>query len=823
MKITQTPLIYPYTSSNTPKTKLKENIKFYTNNFNRPLNFYMDYNISFCGRSPENFYAQDFNRENMPSSMQKYLNYDYEQRQHIPPEQIMQEVFKYLKTADNFEEVKKLYPNEELFKNLHENKKNNKTSILAEIKMAKEISDTPLFKDGSDNFGMYLLRKIYIEGKTIKEISKDFLEKDINDDYKGIITKPITYETTSAYGIKYPKLEFWHSFIATREDYKKFFITLPKNMVDPNRIDTANEKFKTADSTNTTNKNSSTKIQEQRKFNIKRYKKEQITNDIKNSKGDLESVKIKIRKRFAKDDPEASFIIKYFSPIMTVAAERVHLSEEMRYFNEYEKSQGKSLENQYMFERFWKSNPQIRTMYAKAITDTIEMFEDIYGAGGFLPINSELEKITPDSKNQKIIDYVSPEFLELLNYTQKIEQNRIKEYEKHDELQKQWQQHFIDRYGNAEDEIESNMNLSYIDEDEELADELLGVKAINPEFSIDKLKDLTDTLNTDTFKLKGINGEDISITRKLDEEFKDYLDNEIQIYPSSFGIKYKNNLLNDSEISPRFKLSLAARKFKNLINDDKIMSDEEFQNALNNIRYRYAILNAASTLAASAAMADTIGSVLKNRTPQQIYKLYAFEYNLLNPDDKESKEIFDILKSNKKFLNELYLKYTQPLTRSEINKISLVIMDELSKYNGNDNSLDSNDKETLLMLKEITNQVKFKKKILKDAISVLLPDYRYSRFLLNKNTDPQLRTVKFEYLLSMMLKDLRNQNISKTPILINIINKDTLLKHKSNISDERFNEYIQSIHNMDPQQLKIFELSTEQLIELDKFYQKNNK
>lgn len=37
---------------------------------------YRDYNISFTGRTPEDFYAQDFNRNNMPSTMKDYLYYD---------------------------------------------------------------------------------------------------------------------------------------------------------------------------------------------------------------------------------------------------------------------------------------------------------------------------------------------------------------------------------------------------------------------------------------------------------------------------------------------------------------------------------------------------------------------------------------------------------------------------------------------------------------------------------------------------------------------------------------------------------------------------
>lgn len=50
----------------------------------------------------------------------------------------------------------------------------------------------------------------------------------MNDTYKGIITKPINEKITVSYGIKFPTQAFWNSFIATRDEYRKFFVTLPK-------------------------------------------------------------------------------------------------------------------------------------------------------------------------------------------------------------------------------------------------------------------------------------------------------------------------------------------------------------------------------------------------------------------------------------------------------------------------------------------------------------------------------------------------------------------------------------------------------------------
>ena len=420
------------------------------NNTKSKIFAYQDFTVNFTGRTPEDFYAQDFNLDNMPITMKHYLNYDYEQRRHIPPEQMMHEVFKYIEDAKDFDQVKLLYPNEPLFKNIHELTKKPRTGILSEIRIARELSDTPLFKDGSDNFGMYLLRKIYSEGKTIKEISKDFLEKDINDEYKGFITQPIDYSTTSAYGIRYPKNDFWHSFIATREEYKKFFVTLPKDTVDPNRTG-----LKPSSATQPHDSLGEThKVVKTPRYKLKPYKKKNLIDDIKRTDGSKEQVEKVIRKRFSKDDPEASFIIKYLSPIMTVAADRIHLSEEEKAFSEYEKANGKTGNEKTMFGRFWKANPALLEHYSKSITDTIEMFEEVYGYGGMIPINNDFEIITKNTENQKAIDYVLPEFVELLNYTQNIVPEREKRYAEHDLMQAQWERHFLDRYGEVAENVD---------------------------------------------------------------------------------------------------------------------------------------------------------------------------------------------------------------------------------------------------------------------------------------------------------------------------------------------------------------------------------
>lgn len=171
------------------------------NNSQQTINYsynpiaYQDYNINFTARlfrTPANFYEQPFNQSGMPETMKNYLFDDYEDRQNMPPAQMMKLVFDDINIADNIKDVKELYPDEPLFKNLKDAKdRKSRSGVLAEIAVMKQ-PDKTLFKNGKDDLGLYLVKKIYLEGKTLKEINKDF-EKDISVYYKGL--SPIQYET----------------------------------------------------------------------------------------------------------------------------------------------------------------------------------------------------------------------------------------------------------------------------------------------------------------------------------------------------------------------------------------------------------------------------------------------------------------------------------------------------------------------------------------------------------------------------------------------------------------------------------------------------
>lgn len=619
------------------KIQLAENKYYYQNKKNNKtnttqtipmqMNAYQDFNINFRGRTPENFYEQEFNVRHMPERMKKYLQENYEVRKHIPPEQIMNESFKYLEVTENFDEVKDIYPE---FSNLHDANLKGRTGILADIKLSRELSDTPLFKDGSDNLGIYLLRKIYLEGKTIKEINKDFYEKDLNPEYKGAITQPITYGTTSAYGIQYPKTDFWNSFIATRDEYKKFFVDLPKQ----NKSQLKKELVKKQHTTEPEKKYT-------RKYALKKYQKQLLKDDIKKSKGDVEQLEKAIRRRFTKDDPEAAFIVKYLSPIMTIAADRIHLSEEEKLFAETNK------DSENFFARFWKAKPELLEQYSTAITDTIELFEETYKSGGMIPINSEYQVIKEGVENTKPIDFVPQRFVELLDYTQTIVPTRLQKYAEHEKLQSKWDEHFKWRYGEIEE----------------------TAPAIIKKNATELLKEVAQDNNAQVYMLKGVNGNEVAITGNLDEFLGDYLRKEYFGFPPKFVNMLINFTLKHPMMTENAKLSIATRNIADKIDDERILEKPALDSINNFIKTELELETAAGSMAALDVFASYSDS------PEKVYRtLYprckeadSNEYSIQLLKHREDAKVNEEL-------NRLYDIYRKPPTQSELNKIKLKIV-----------------------------------------------------------------------------------------------------------------------------------------------------
>lgn len=412
-------------------TEQKQNIS--NNNTYNPV-YYRDYNVqvSFGKRSPEDFYSQDFNRDNMPETMKQYLNAKFEERSKIAPVQIMQEAFDDLNLANSAEEIKRLFPNENKFSKLRNANSTNAThGILKKIKDIKSMQDVPepLFKDGCDDLTTYLVKKIYLEGKTAKEIDKDFA-KDINEVYELAARIPdetaktlgknesayFSHSTIYNLGIRFPEVPFWNSFIATRDDYER-----------TKRVKSLSGEFVNADSAEGRKAilhrqtKQSPKV-EPNKYNFKREKLKNITDTIVNSNGDSQKALKEIKRR-GKNIEELTFLQKYWSQIMTLATDKIHLSEEMIAFNDARKETQDKISSDAIdklingseftkrektpFAVFWSQRAELKSEFSNAITDVIMQFTDAYGADGnndyFKNLLKDIENIKPNREQARLL------------------------------------------------------------------------------------------------------------------------------------------------------------------------------------------------------------------------------------------------------------------------------------------------------------------------------------------------------------------------------------------------------------------------------------
>jgi hypothetical protein len=787
---------------------------------------YQDYNISFSGRTPEDFYAQDFNRKNMPETMKMFLDYDYEKRQHIPPEQMMHEVFKYIEKAKDFDEVRKLYPNEELFENLHQctkapREKNH--TMLYQMLETRKASDTPLLKDGSDDFGMYVLRKIYSEGKTLKEISKDFLEKDMSDTYRGYITKDIDYPTLAAYGIKFPKLPFWHSFIATRDEYRQFFLTLPKNMVDPNRINSENPSKSTpavastpategttnspevedgaaeTEETSKTDKKKKKPVIPPRKHKIDNLKKDQIKDVVKNSDGNNKILRNKITQKLSSSDADASFVVKYLSPIMTIAANKIHLSEEIKDFCENEKLHGQVSNEEQMLKRFWNNNKDLRENYSNAIVDTIVLFEEYYGVGGNIPINSDFEPITDKSPNKYFIDSVPQEFLDLLNYSKDIEPSRSLKYQEHDKLQHEMEEIFAQQ---QEEEPVEEVQTPEIDIDR--------ITAISPEEILDQAAAL---YNTEIIKVKGVNGKDVRITGDFEKVLEKKYSDEVKFSPTRYAKSYQKFMNEHVKIkhSEAYKLAVLAENIRDRIDDDRLMPETEFKDMELKRQLVYGAINSTEEQAASTAMADVINKhTASDDDSHMAYRLHPIEYYEFD-NRQHNNMISQILLSNKKELDTLYDKYlTKPSTSEQI-KIEIAVMDNLRKYSLPEdyNSVVDQYFQAMTNVFKDCAESPAKKAMMKKIIRQLSIKYPFMKCIIPEKADkntPSARFIelaRFEKIMQVFINELKSNSEEGIPYLNLMITPEILQRHMTEFSPKDYNELALSLKTTDTLNLKV--------------------
>lgn len=335
---------------------------------------YQDFNISFgerLNRTPEDFYAQKFNLDNMPDTVRKYLFEDFEERRHMPPAQLQRQAFEYLKLADNVQDIKDMYPDEPLFVHLKEVKDTKpNTGILLLLKWDAQTSQTPIFKDKQNkDLTTYLLKKVYLEGKTIDELNTDF-DKDATDEIKrelGVKDKKyFSHSNIYTLGIRYPKLPYYNSFLATRND-KEYIPPVRKSSIP------VSEETK-------------------EKLSVAMTKWWSGLNQMERAE--------QIQKMLNGKEMSNSIFTKYQGQIMTIAAAQMGFSEKLSdiFSEKYSDSSFvidfptfSEQQREIMLE-FWNKDPEFRTNYSRALQDTISEFETAYYSEDKTQLESLLNK-----------------------------------------------------------------------------------------------------------------------------------------------------------------------------------------------------------------------------------------------------------------------------------------------------------------------------------------------------------------------------------------------------------------------------------------------
>lgn len=671
-------------------------------NLNYETFAYRDYNITFSGkesnrrlfRSPSNFYATPFNKKGMPVTMKNYLDEDYEDRRNMPPIQMWKTVFGKINNAVNIEDVKSLYPDEPLFKNLKNNPNKARVSLISQIQtLESEFVHTPLFKDGTSDLGMYLLRKIYMEGKQISEINKDF-KKDVNQEYKSLIDKDIDYGTTSAYGIKFPNLAFWNSFVVTRDDFPYEY--------KPRKASGMVSSSKKKQLTLSDIKNSVNKDNRDRKFKPSDSEIKMLTDAAldKNPKRALS----KIRHKSGRNSEQATFIEKYFGSIMTVALEKINASDEMRDF--FQNPEHISKNSKERMENYWKQNPYMRKMQSLAMSDTIKLFFEAYGADG----NNEV-------------------FKDLLRYAASIKPQREAMRAQHGKIQRELED-ALAVYDTTEPENADNT--LHKSAEEILNEEVKANNAELYEFQTEKGK--------------------VVICSNLRETLAEMLEKQTRIMPKSFARAYINYMMSNPVITDSYILTTALKDLNlSLPKDDRLMDLAEAETITIKAFTDFSQKNSKSTNAAQQALIDVLVDFSPEDVSTKLYTLGVFEIPDIISGLNENAQKAIFAKSDE--INKRYSYYKKDLSDAEINKSVIAINDLLSKYKPELTIIGSGSpfSEFPVLFSTVSQNIKNHKNakdVLKKELRNYLPKYGgTARIFIDKNVPDRVKMAKLEQFL----------------------------------------------------------------------------
>ncbi len=228
-KITPYAPFYKYKEQEKPAEQaLPEQQKYMTSSL--PSQGYNDHlvSISFTGlrvdKGLERFF--EVNQDRMPKTVRAFVE-GLKDKMEFSPLEAQRKAYELLGISDSISDIKGVYPEETLFNELIDPLQSNaRRGIIQCIRENDELlklsGEGPL-KD-NENFTVYLVKKIFLEDKTIDEINKD-LEKDLNVDFKADFkfknpkSQYIYPSTLTALGIKTPQFEYRQSLRYTREGY----------------------------------------------------------------------------------------------------------------------------------------------------------------------------------------------------------------------------------------------------------------------------------------------------------------------------------------------------------------------------------------------------------------------------------------------------------------------------------------------------------------------------------------------------------------------------------------------------------------------------
>ena len=173
----------------------------------------------------ERFY--DTNKDKMPERVRIYIE-GLPSKRYITPLEAQQQAYSYLSIADSIDDIKGIYPEFADLKNPEESRATN--GILYSMRENAELLELmgqDTLKDKS-NLTVYLVKKIYLDNKTLEEINTD-LENDLNSDFvadfrfrNGETAPFIRTSTLKALGIQGPDMEYRTSLRFTRDGYSDF-------------------------------------------------------------------------------------------------------------------------------------------------------------------------------------------------------------------------------------------------------------------------------------------------------------------------------------------------------------------------------------------------------------------------------------------------------------------------------------------------------------------------------------------------------------------------------------------------------------------------